>query len=521
VSPLKPHVITLSRLTVALLTAAEVWTVQAQTPPSYTERYRPQYHFTPAANWMNDPNGLVYYAGEYHLFYQYNPFGIKWGHMSWGHAVSPDLVHWRHLPVAIPEENGVMAFSGSAVVDWNNTSGFGRAGEPPLVAIYAGHREKNQSQYIAYSTDRGRTWTRYAGNPVLDIGSADFRDPKVFWYAPDKRWIMAVALSPERKIRFYGSPDLKQWTELGEFGPAGAVGGVWECPDLFQLPVDGDTKNTRWVLIVNLNPGAIAGGSGTQYFVGNFDGSRFTADAGSASTTLWADYGKDFYAAISWSDIPSVDGRRVWIGWMNNWLYGGEIPTAPWRSAMTVPRTLALRTTADGIRLVQQPVAELRRVRGARRHLGAQTIREGTTTLTARGILGTALEIVAELEVRTASEVGLKVRTGRGEETVIGIDARASQLFVDRSRSGQVGFHPEFTGRQTAPLSGKNGRVQLHVFVDWSSVEVFGGAGETVITDQIFPSPESRGVALYARGGTARLISLDAWPLRSVWQGVR
>jgi fructan beta-fructosidase len=296
---------------------------------------------------------------------------------------------------------------------------------------------------------------------------------------------------------------------------------VWECPDLFQLSVDGDTKNTRWVLIVNLNPGGIAGGSGAQYFIGNFDGSRFTADASSASTTLWADYGKDFYAAVSWSDIPRTDGRRIWIGWMNNWLYGQEIPTSPWRSAMSVPRTLALRTTDDGIRLVQQPVAELQRLRGTRRHLGAQTIREGTTALNARGISGTTLEIVAELEVGTAAEVGLKVRTGSGEETVVGIDSRAGQLFVDRRRSGQLGFHPEFTGRQTAPLYVKDGRVRLHVFVDWSSVEVFAGAGETVITDQIFPSPDSKGVALYAKGGTARLVSLDAWPLRSAWQGAR
>jgi fructan beta-fructosidase len=515
---MKPRVIIFPALTVALLTTADVSTVQAQKAPPYTERYRPQYHFTPAVNWMNDPNGLVYYAGEYHLFYQYNPFGIKWGHMSWGHAVSPDLVHWRHLPVAIPEENGVMAFSGSAVVDWNNTSGFGRAGKPPLVAIYAGHREKNQSQYIAYSTDRGRTWTRYAGNPVLDIGSADFRDPKVFWYAPDKRWVMVVALSPERNIRFYGSPDLKQWTQLGEFGPAGAVGGVWECPDLFELPVDGDTKNTRWVLIVNLNPGAIAGGSGAQYFVGDFNGSRFTAEASdSTSAALWADYGKDFYAAVSWSDMPPADGRRIWIGWMNNWQYGGEIPTSPWRSAQSVPRTLALRTTRDGLRLVQQPVAELQRLRSSRRHLGPQAIPEGSTPLASRGIGGKALEIIAELEVGTASELGLKVRTGRDEETVIGIDPRAGQLFVDRSRSGQVGFHPEFSGRHTAPLPLKNGRVRLHVFVDWSSVEVFAGSGETVITDQIFPSPDSKGVALYAKGGTARLISLDAWQLRSAW----
>ena len=511
-----PHVILLRALTVALLTAADVWTIRAQKAPTYVERYRPQYHFTPAVNWMNDPNGLVYYKGEYHLFYQYNPLGITWGHMSWGHAVSTDLVHWRHLPVPIPEENGVMAFSGSAVVDWNNTSGFGRGGEPPLVAIYTGHREGNQSQYIAYSTDRGRTWTRYAGNPVLDIGVADFRDPKVFWYAPNKRWVMVVALSPQRKLQFYGSPDLKRWTQLSEFGPAAAVGGVWECPDLFELPVDGDTQKTRWVLIVNLNPGAIAGGSGTQYFVGDFDGSRFTtAASGSTPATLWADYGKDFYAAVSWSDIPPRDGRRVWIGWMNNWQYGDKIPTSPWRSAQSVPRTLALRTSGEGIRLVQQPVSELRRLRTMHRSLGPRTIREGTTTLT--GISGRSLEIIAEFDVGTATELGFKVRTGRDEETVIGIDRRVGQLFVDRTRSGEVGFHPEFSGRHTAPLRVSNGRVRLHILVDWSSVEVFAGAGESVITEQIFPSPESNGVALYARGGTARLRSLDAWALRSAW----
>jgi fructan beta-fructosidase len=509
-----------------LLAPLAAGSTQAQTKPTYVERYRPQYHFTPAVNWMNDPNGLVHFDGEYHLFYQYNPFGTTWGHMSWGHAVSPDLVHWEHLPVAIPEEDGVMAFSGSAVVDWKNTSGFGVDGRPPLVAVYTGHREKNQSQYLAYSTDRGRTWTRYAGNPVLDIGAADFRDPKVFWYEPRQTWVMALALATEHKIRLYASPDLKQWTQLSDFGPAGATGGVWECPDLFELPVDGDPTNTRWVLIVNLNPGAIAGGSGAQYFVGRFDGTRFTPEASGVTaatagvprdSALWADYGKDFYAAVSWSDVPAEDGRRIWIGWMNNWQYGNEIPTTPWRSAQSLPRTLALTTTPEGIRLVQQPVSELQRLRGPRRQLESQPIPAGSTPLAARGIAGKALEIVAEFEVGTASELGLRVRTGRGEATVIGVDPKAGQLFVDRTRSGQVGFHPEFSGRQTAPLPVENGRVRLHVFVDWSSVEVFAGDGRVVVTDQIFPSPGSEGVALYAEGGTARLISLDAWPLQSVW----
>lgn len=502
----------------ATLLLAQATAAAGQEAPTYRERYRPQYHFTPAVNWMNDPNGMVYYGGEYHLMYQYNPLGDTWGHMSWGHAVSRDLVHWQHLPVAIPEENGVMAFSGSAVVDWDNTSGFGTGAEPPLVAIYTGHREGNQSQYLAYSNDRGRTWTRHAGNPVLDIGSAEFRDPKVFWYEPQRKWVMVLALATEHKIRLYSSPDLKKWTQLSDFGPAAAVGGVWECPDLFELPVDGDPRNTRWVMVVNLNPGGVGGGSGSQYFVGRFDGTRFTAE-GDTSRPLWADYGQDFYAAVSWADVPAREERRIWLGWMNNWAYANEIPTSPWRSAQSLPRTLALKTTPEGIRLVQQPVGELAQLRGPRRELAARAIPVGSTPLAARGIAGKALEIEAEFEVGTASELGLKVRTGRGQETVIGIDPRAGRLFVDRSRSGDVAFDKDFAPRQAAPLRVENGRVKLRVFVDWSSVEVFAGDGEVVITDQIFPAPESEGVELYARGGSARLVSLVAWPLKSAWTG--
>ena len=503
----------------------------SQAAPTYRERYRPQYHFTPPTNWMNDPNGLVFYEGEYHLFYQYNPFGITWGHMSWGHAVSRDLVHWRHLPLAIPEVDGVMAFSGSAVVDWNNTSGFGQGGRPPLVAIYSGYREtdKNQSQNIAYSPDGGRTWTRYARNPVIDIGSTDFRDPKVFWYAPGRKWVMVVSLAAEHRMRFYSSTDLKRWTQMSEFGPSGAVGGAWECPDLFELPVDGNPRNTRWVLIVNINPGGIAGGSGTQYFIGRFDGTRFTPDATQASTassragdaSLWADYGKDFYAAVTWNDVPRADGRRILIGWMNNWQYGAEIPTAPWRSAQTIPRALALVSTRDGIRLAQRPVAELRRLRGTPNHVGKTPIRPGTTPLGTYGIEGSAIEILAQFEVGGATEVGLRVRMGKSEETVIGVDVRGGQLFVDRAKSGRTDFHRDFSGRQAAPLVIDSGRVRLHVFVDWSSVEAFAGAGTAVVTDQIFPSPESDDVSVYAVGGAARLLSLDAWPLRSVWPRAR
>lgn len=499
---------------------------------TYAERYRPQYHFSPAVNWANDPNGLVYANGEWHLFYQHNPFGNTWGHMSWGHAVSRDLVRWTQLPVAIPERDGVMAFSGSAVVDSANTSRFGRNGAPPLVAVYTGARvgsDHNQSQYVAYSTDRGRTWERYGSGPVLDVGSTEFRDPKVFWHAPSGRWVMVVSLATLHRVRFYASPDLKRWTPLSDFGPAGATGGVWECPDLFELPVDGNPGDTRWVLVVNINPGGPAGGSATQYFVGRFDGSRFTPDGETPASPdprgakpLWADYGKDLYATVSWSDVPRGDGRRVWVGWMNNWQYAATVPTSPWRSAMSLPRTVGLVTTPDGIRLVQQPVAELERLRGAPRAVAAQTIAQGSTSLGAQGIAGKALEIAATFEVGRAAgaarEFGLKVRTGNGEETVIGIDPAAGQLVVDRTHSGRADFSRDFPARQTAPLPVENGRVRLRVFVDWSSVEVFAGDGRSVITSQIFPAPESEGVSLYATGGAARLVSLEVWPMASAWK---
>ena len=502
-----------------LVTVLAAATTAAQAPPlsAPTRAYRPQFHFTPRVNWMNDPNGLVYFAGEYHLFYQHNPFGNTWGHMSWGHAVSRDLVHWRQLPVAIPERGNEMVFSGSAVVDWNNTSGFGRNGQPPLVAIYTAHHEspRHEAQALAYSTDRGRTFTRYAGNPVLDLGLADFRDPKVFWHEPTQRWVMVVVRSPEHRVQLYGSRNLKEWEHLSDFGPAGATGGVWECPDLFELPLDNDSTRTRWVMIVNLNPGSVAGGSGAQYFVGDFDGTRFTLDpaAHPNDRALWADYGKDFYAAVSWSDIPRHDGRRVWIGWMNNWDYAGVIPTSPWRSALSVPRVLTLQTTPDGVRLVQQPVAELARLRGARRHIQTQSIAEGTHSLVAKGISGKALDIVAEFDQGTASEFGLLVRAGGNDATVIGIDGATKQLFVDRSHSGQTGFHPTFAGRQTAPVTLDGRRVRLRILVDRSSVEVFADDGRVVLTDQVFPLGANTGVSLYAKGGVARLVSLDAWPM--------
>ena len=479
-----------------------------------TERFRPQFHVTPPQNWINDPNGMVWYKGEWHLFYQHNPFGDVWGHMSWGHAVSPDLVHWTHLPVALAEENGVMIFSGSAVVDQHNTSGFCTSQHPRdqscLVAIYTTHTETRQSQSLAYSNDRGRTWTKYVGNPVLDIGAKDFRDPKVFWHAPKKRWIMVVSLADKHQVRLYASPNLKQWTRLSEFGPAGASNGVWECPDLFELPVDGQAAEKKWVLVVNINPGAPAGGSGAQYFVGTFDGTRFRSDD---VKTRWADYGKDFYAAVSWSDVPASDGRRVWLAWMSNWEYATKEPTAPFRGAMTIPRTLSLHRQGNELVLAQQPVRELRSLRRAPAAVTALSMADGTDVLAGRALGGDAIELEVDIALGTARAIALEVLRGAKEATVVGYDAVAGRLFIDRTRSGATAFSNTFAGRHEVPFTAADGHLRLHVFVDRSSVEVLSADGTVSLTDRVFPSPGSTAIALTARGGTATLVSLRRWTL--------
>ncbi|WP_086800917.1 GH32 C-terminal domain-containing protein [Streptomyces caniscabiei] len=801
--------------------------------PLYSETYRPQFHFTPEKNWMNDPNGLVYYKGEYHLFYQYNPSGNSWGDMSWGHAVSPDLVHWRELPLALSHDDEEMVFSGSAVVDENNTTGFGTKKNPPMVAIYTSHNKTTgtQAQSLAYSTDRGRTWTKYQGNPVIDIGSRDFRDPKVQWYAPTKSWLMTVSLSAEHKVRFYSSKNLKDWTQLSEFGPAGATGGVWECPDLFPLAVDGDTNNIKWVLVVNINPGGIAGGSAAQYFIGDFDGTKFTADddgtytpppgtvvqdfegtgfgswtatgtafgpgpaagtldgqqtvggfdgkglansfhsgdattgtltspsftvdspylnfkigggrhphqpgtvfadfeggtygdwtttgdafgpapatgtlpgqqqvsgfqgsslvntflngdattgtltspeftidkryinfligggnhpAGSADPTAlellvdgqvvrsatgrdaeslqaaswdvhdlagkkaqlrvvddntggwghiladqivlsdtqaqpgsqetsvnlivdgqvvrsatgsdsetldwasfdmrpylgkkaqiqlvdmntggwghiladqftaadssalsvlqrahWADYGKDYYAAVSWENAPG--GKRYMIGWMDNWDYAGAIPTSPWRGAQSIPRQMALRTVDGRVRLTSEPVNSVKSLRQAPPATAtAEVVTNTSKALIGPAAEGKALDIEATFSLEDAERFGLKVRTGAaGKETVIGYDATNQELYVDRTHSGAVDFHSTFPGIQTAPLKAANGEIKMRILVDWSSIEVFGGDGEAVITDQIFPDPASQGVEVFAENGSVKLNKATVWHLAS------
>ena len=488
----------------------------------YDEPWRPQFHFTPAKNFMNDPNGLVYYKGEYHLFYQHNPQGAEWGHMSWGHAISDDMLHWRHVPLAIPEEpNRYMIYSGSAVVDWHNSSGLCASTDPSdmscLVAIYTAAAKDSQKQHLAFSNDRGRSWSNYSANPVADLNQPDFRDPKVFWYEPQKKWVMVAVFADEKEVKILDSTDLKRWKLRGTFGPLGSAKGQWECPDLFELQLDEKSHATKWVMIVNRNPGAPAGGTGTEYFIGTFDGATFTNET-PAEKELWADYGKDFYATNSFSDIPITDGRRIWIGWISNWQYANAEPTKLWRGAQSLPRVLRLKTYPDGIRLIQTPIKEVEQFRTKQLLSGnGSSIQLANDKIRAANVKGDALEIEAELNPGDTGEIGFRLRKGQSEETLVGVSAKTHEVFIDRTRSGLVSFSPDFSGRHRADLHWTS-PVKLHIFLDRSSVEVFANDGETVLTDRIYPSPGSNGFEIYSESTDAQISSLSIWKLNSIWK---
>lgn len=504
----------------------EIATLSGYSPPAvYAEPDRPQFHFTAPENWLNDPNGLVYAFGQYHLFYQHNPYGNRWGHMSWGHAVSDDLLHWETLPLALREEEGTMIFSGSAVYDEENRSGFAPAsdtqGQGPLVAIYTAHQTGppvKQSQAIAYSNDEGGTWTKYAGNPVIDRDSSAFRDPKVFWYARDEKWVLLVALSSERKLLFFESTDLKAWELMSEFTSPKLDGrGIWECPELVELPLDGDPHQTRWVLQLSIGH-SISGGTGGVYLVGDFDGRRFV-DAAPEADPLWVDYGRDFYALQAFNNIPEDDGRRIWLGWLNNWSYANDIPTGIWRGAMSVPRELRLVSTQAGPRLLQQPVREFESLRGRPIELQNQTISENRDPLQEVDFNGRVYEIVAEFELDTARRFGFELLKGNGERTRVGYDLRLDELFVTRRFSGQTDFTDDFGDHQWAPLPpGEDDTIKMRILVDRSIVEVFGGQGEVVITDRVFPSTDSDALTLFTDGGDVLLKELKVYPIANVWE---
>ncbi|GAB3916914.1 glycoside hydrolase family 32 protein [Larkinella terrae] len=480
---------------------------------AYNQPFRPQYHFSPRINWTNDPNGLVYYDGEYHLFYQYNPKGIRWGHMTWGHAVSPDLFHWNELPPAIAEDEKGMIFSGSCVVDAKNTSGFGKNGQIPMVAIYTNHRETNQSQHLAYSLDRGRAWTKYENNPVIDVQKKDFRDPNVFWHEPSKRWVMTVVLPTEKKAVFYRSANLKQWEKTGEFASADSPGNIWECPALLEMPVAG-SKRTKWLLLMSIGAGTPAGGSGMQYYIGDFDGKSFRSDF-KQGDVRFVDYGKDYYAAITFNNTP----RKISLGWLNNWQYANDIPTNPFRGAMTLPRDLKIVQSKNGYELRQEAAREIRPLTSDSFQWRGLDTKELNRSIDSNRIKGDAyvLTLEAELPGQTATgDLGVKVRKGAGEETIVGYNVARQEVYVDRTHSGQTGFKKEFSGRFSAPLKREdspNGRIKMQIFVDRSSVEVFVNDGQVALTNLIFPKPASQGFEFFGDGFRAVTIR----NIESVW----
>lgn len=459
--------------------------VKKQTTETITgkEPYRPQIHFSPQKSWMNDPNGMVYYKGTYHLFYQYYPDSTVWGPMHWGHATSTDLVHWQYQPIALYPDSLGYIFSGSAVVDINNTSGFGKDGKVPLVAIFTQHDPKGekagrndyQNQSLAYSLDEGKTWTKYAGNPVLkNPGIKDFRDPKVSWYEGSKKWIMTLATSD--RISFYSSPNLKDWTKESEFGKEfGAHGGVWECPDLFSFDYDG---KKIWVLIVNLNPGGPNGGSATQYFVGDFNGHQFTPYQ---TDTRWVDYGPDEYAGVTWSNTGN---RKIFLGWMSNWQYATLVPTEKWRSAMTIPRELSIEKIGDKYLLSSKPVSELNKL--AEQPVNLENIEAQNFDLTAKT---GKLEGPARLSIQAdkIANFSITLSNQSGQNVVIGYDKATNTYFIDRTKSGKVAFEKDFAAKHTAPRLSAKENVDLSLIIDNASVELFADNGLTVMTEIFFP----------------------------------
>ncbi|WP_411893425.1 glycoside hydrolase family 32 protein [Winogradskyella sp. A2] len=463
-------------------------------------KYRPLYHFTPKNNWMNDPNGMFYLNGKYHLYFQYYPEDNVWGPMHWGHAISEDLINFKEQPIALyPDELGLI-FSGSAVVDYHNTSGFGMDGKVPVVAIYTYHNmegEKRgdldfQTQGIAYSLDEGMTWVKYNENPVIsNPGIKDFRDPKVIWDTKTKRWIMSLAAG--NKIMFYSSSNLKDWDFESDFGEEkGEHGGVWECPDLFPIKVEG-SEEYKWVLLVSINPSGPNGGSATQYFIGDFDGQHFVLDDNFSKqldqyNSIWLDYGRDNYAGVTWSNIPMIDGRKLFIGWMSNWDYARDVPTYKWRSTMTIPRELNLIRNDEQYTLLNQPVKELNNF--ISRKIEKDMLSSGeelSNILNERDIDFNKLNLKFQLKGLGENEYRF-VFNNNSDSLIIGINNLTKTLFLDRTKSGKVEFSEKFASHiSKVNLPEPLEKVKVQILLDKTSVEVFVNDGAIVLTELFFP----------------------------------
>ena len=454
----------------------------------HKEPYRPQFHFSPEKKWMNDPNGMVYYKGVYHLFYQYYPEDIVWGPMHWGHATSSDLIHWKHHQIALyPDELGYI-FSGSAVMDIENTSGLGTKENPAMIAVFTYHNmefEKagkinTQTQGLAYSLDEGKTWKKYEANPIINNTTLkDFRDPKVFWNAATKQWNLVLVAGD--RAQFYTSSNLLQWKLESEFGQdKGAHGGVWECPDVFPLKING-TKEEKWVLLISINPGGPNGGSATQYFVGDFDGKKFTTNQ---KETKWVDYGTDNYAGVTYNDAPN--GERLFVGWMSNWNYARNTPTSNWRSAMTLPRTLSLSKINGDYVLQSKPVAQINTIKTTDYSAKKMVVsKENATTLNYSNLNQSQIHFTAENK-----NLKIVFSNDANDSLVLEYDAKNKLFSVDRRQSGKVDFEKSFGEMiHTAPTENlTTAIIDFQIILDWSSIEIFLNGGVYSLTEQIFPN---------------------------------
>ncbi len=473
-------------------------------------KYRPLFHHTPLYGWMNDPNGMFYKDGLWHLYYQWNPYGSKWQNMTWGHSTSTDLVNWDHQPAALRPDGLGAIFSGSCVVDHENKAGFG---EDAVVALYTS-AATSQMQSLAHSNDDGLTFEKLASNPIVVLES-EARDPNIFWNETTGEWNMTLAHALDREMLFFTSPDLKTWTLSSSFGKGlGAQEGVWECPDLFELPVAG-TDASKWVLICNINPGGPFGGSGIQYFTGDWDGKTFKVDTDAEGnvSTKWLDFGKDNYALVSWSNAP--DNRRTAIGWMSNWQYAAEVPTMQFRSANTLPREIGLFTAPDGqVYASSMPSPELLSLRGkTTANLSRFSISKNPRRIALPSANSGICEILTDLEAQTADSVLITLSNPAGDKVLITYNCKAHTMAMDRSRSGVIDFSENFPAVTVAPTFETDGTLDLRIYVDRSSIELFGNNGKFVMTNLVFPNEPFTELSLQAFGGKARAKGLKVYSL--------
>lgn len=475
---------------------------------SNRETYRPVYHHTPVYGWMNDPNGMFYKDGVYHLYFQYNPYGSMWANMTWGHSTSTDLTHWTYEGTAIVPDAWGAIFSGSCVVDKDNTAGFGKGA---VVAFYTSAKSTPwgdiQSQSMAYSLDNGKTFIKYEHNPILTSTERDFRDPKVFWYAPGKHWVMMLAVGQEMQI--YSSGNLKEWKKESSFGAMqGAHGGVWECPDLVEVAVEG-SKEKKWVLICNLNPGGPFGGSAAQYFVGSFDGKKFVNE--SPTQTKWLDWGKDNYATVTWSNAPA--GRCIALGWMSNWQYANNVPTTQYRSANTLARDLTLYRVGGELYLKSKPSPEIKKARAEEKKIPTFEVKGNYEVASLLADNKGAYEIEMTIENKGTSKIDFSLMNEKGEKVAMYYDVVRKQFVMDRSASGVVGFSRDFPAVTVAPVRNTD-QIHLRLFIDRSSVEAFGEEGEYVMTNLVFPAEPYNRMAFSSDKGSYIVKSMNVYRLQ-------